>query len=292
MLTRRYCRYKKNHVYGYYLGEKETGFESCFVLSDVKAELQAFCNRTSQLSCSRVLAMMAKPELAAGVGAAWKSEAQMDLIRICVVPRSVSEHVGLMAVTKSNIRIFFLSETKGAAPLAPHIVAIRLPPPASPAVHACAQFGGMYFTINEDTSVTAYVRDFLYRPADTPALFTSEEGVMREGQVSRYVTQGYQEQCVVVKERGGQVVGVYAEAVDRGSRAAASFVALPIAPVLQIRVAKWACCARLTRSGLNLPCVTAARKHFVLTASSLIVLRSPSLFDQLLSVAPRASPHA
>ena len=35
--TRRYCRYKKNQVYGYYLGEKDKGFESCFVLSDVKA---------------------------------------------------------------------------------------------------------------------------------------------------------------------------------------------------------------------------------------------------------------
>ena len=62
-----YCRYKKNQVYGYYLGEKDKGFESCFVLSDVKAELRAFCNRTSQLSCSRVLAMMTKPDQMQGV---------------------------------------------------------------------------------------------------------------------------------------------------------------------------------------------------------------------------------
>ena len=237
-MTHRYCRYKKNHVYGYYLGEKETSFESCFVLSDVKAALQSFCSRTSQLSCSRVLAMMAKPELAAGVGAGHEAETQMDLMRICVVPRSVSERVGLMAVTKSNIRIYFLSEVKGAAPTAPRIIAIRLPPPAAPAVHACAQQGGTYLTINEDTSVTAYVRDFLYRPAETPAVFASAEGVMREGQVSRYVTQGYQEQCVVVKERGGQVVGVFAEAADRALSAAVSPVALPIAAVLQNRVAK------------------------------------------------------
>lgn len=237
-VRRRYCRYKKNHVYGYYLGEKETGFESCFVLADVKAELQAFCSRTSQLSCSRVLAMMAKPELAAGVGVARRAEAQMDLIRICVVPRSVSERVGLMAVTKNNIRVFFLSEPKGAVPAAPHIVAIRLPPPAAPAVHACTQLGGTYFTVNEDTSVTAYVRDFLHRPADTPAVFASAEGVVREGQMSRYVTQGYQEQCVVVKERGGQVVGVFAEPADRWCYRTGSRVALPISLSLQTRVAK------------------------------------------------------
>lgn len=162
----------------------------------------------------------------------------MDLIRICVVPRSVSERVGLMAVTKNNIRIFFLSEPKGAVPAAPHIVAIRLPPPAAPAVHACTQLGGTYFTVNEDTSVTAYVRDFLHRPADTPAVFASAEGVVREGQMSRYVTQGYQEQCVVVKERGGQVVGVFAEPADRWCYRTGSRAALPISLSLQTRVAK------------------------------------------------------
>lgn len=134
----------------------------------------------------------------------------MDLIRICVIPRCVSEHVGLMGVTKNNIRVYFvLNETKGNSSL--RILAIRLPPPSSSVVHSCTQHDGIFFTVNEDTSVTAYVRDFMYRASDTPSAFVSEEGLVKEGQFSRFISQGYQEQCVVVKEKGAQVMGVYEE---------------------------------------------------------------------------------
>ena len=37
------------------------------------------------------------------------------------------------------------------------------------------------------------------------------EGLVKEGQFSRFISQGYQEQCVVVKEKGAQVMGVYEE---------------------------------------------------------------------------------
>ena len=44
-------------------------------------------------------------------------------------------------------------------------------------------------------------------------------------------------------------------------------------------------------SGLTLPYAGVSRRYYILTGASLVVLRTPTQYDQLLSVRPLPPPH-
>ena len=121
-------------------------------------------------------------------------------MQLSVLPPSLAGHVALLAVTSGNLRIY-----------------LALPPPAGAAsIRAGVQLHGTFFTLNEDTSVTAYTRDFLqHNKPDCDLFLQPDEQPMLLGQVSRMVTRPYQEQAVVVKGAGGFPVGVFPAVMER-----------------------------------------------------------------------------
>ena len=108
------------------------------------------------------------------------------------------------------------SAALGASPGPLRIIAVRLPPAGAASIRAGVQLHGTFFTLNEDTSVTAYTRDFLqHNKPDCDLFLQPDEQPMLLGQVSRMVTRPYQEQAVVVKDAGGFPVGVFPAVMER-----------------------------------------------------------------------------
>lgn len=140
-------------------------------------------------------------------------------MQLSVLPPSLADHVALLAVTSGNLRIYLAlphAAALGASPGPLRIVAVRLPPAGAASIRAGVQLHGTFFTLNEDTSVTAYTRDFLqHNKPDCDLFLQPDEQPMLLGQVSRMVTRPYQEQAVVVKDAGGFPVGVFPAVMER-----------------------------------------------------------------------------
>ena len=140
-------------------------------------------------------------------------------MQLSVLPPSLAGHVALLAVTSGNLRIYLAlppSAALGASPGPLRIIAVRLPPAGAASIRAGTQLHGTFFTLNEDTSVTAYTRDFLqHNQPDCELFLQPDERPMLVGQVSRVVARPYQEQAVVVKDAGGFPVGVYPAGRER-----------------------------------------------------------------------------
>lgn len=185
-------------------------------MSDIAAELRAFQARAKLKDTVRLQNVLLHADEA---GVSSSSNAQIRLVQLSVLPPTLAEHVALLAVTSGSLRIYLgLPRTTlpGTAPASLRIVAVRLPPAGAASIRGGLQLHGTFFTVNEDTSVTAYTRDFLqHNKPDCELFLQPDEQPMLVGQVSRMVTRPYQEQAVVVKDVGGFPVGVYAAMQER-----------------------------------------------------------------------------
>lgn len=130
-----------------------------------------------------------------------------------IIPPSLSDRIALLAVTQSNLRLYLAFPTPfslGQTPSSLQLIAVRFPPNDALPIRSSIQLNGTYFTLNQDTSVTAFTRDFLQHDlSDTTLFLQPDDQAMVLGQVSRVVTRPYQEQAVLIKETGECPVGIY-----------------------------------------------------------------------------------
>ena len=88
--------------------------------------------------------------------------------------------------------------------------AIREPPNNSLGISNGFQFTNAYFTINEDSSVTAYSRDYLYHlREDIDSYVNPQNQPIPYGQITSTETLFYQEYSRIVKDKDSDTICIY-----------------------------------------------------------------------------------
>ena len=253
-----YCVYKQNIIYGYSLGPTGAEFHYAFALSDISSMLSHFKERASPKNAMRLQSLLSHPD-------------QLHLLHVSIIPPSLSDRIALLAVTQSNLRLYLAFPTPfslGQTPSSLQLIAVRFPPNDALPIRSSIQLNGTYFTLNQDTSVTAFTRDFLQHDlSDTTLFLQPDDQAMVLGQVSRVVTRPYQEQAVLIKETGECPVGIY----------------------MRIEKEKWLPnqVAMRISNGLMLPFAVEGATYLLLTTSAVLVLRETTLFDQVATMMAR-----